>query len=143
MTNVWLNKKLWPSLGFVGGTVGAAGWILGAAQELASGGHATDATLVLLCAAGVLLTGGMMWSLWLAGNRLDLFVLVETLLGSSLVFGILSLWIMHARGVFAFAVDSSGVYSEWFAYAAPVFVFALMAVLCYPGIRRWLRRKQP
>ena len=69
--------------------------------------------------------------------------LCKTLLGSSLVFGILSLWIMHARGVVAFAVDSSGAYSEWFSYAAPVFVSALLVVMCYPGIRRWLHRKQP
>jgi hypothetical protein len=64
MENLWFNRNCMTSVGFLGGTLGAAGWILAASQELAWAGYRVDATLVFLCAAGVLLTGGTMWCLW-------------------------------------------------------------------------------
>jgi hypothetical protein len=135
-----LSRTLGTSLAWLGGTVGAAGWILGAADELAWAGRGTDAAYVFLCAAGVLLTGGTLWLLWLAGCRLSLLVVTEALLAASFTFGVLALWIMHKRDVVALAIDSSGRCPEELAYAAPAAVLAVMAILCCPPIRKWLQR---
>jgi len=140
MGNLSFNRTLLGTLGFLGGTVGAAGWILGAGEELAAAGYGTEATLVLLCAAGVLLTGGILWSLWLAGRNLSSFVLVLALLGASFTFGVLALYIMQTKGVVAFAIDSSGGYPEWLAYAAPIALLAIMACLWCTPIRERLQR---
>jgi len=142
MGNPWF-KIVWTSIAFIGATYGAAGWILGAGEQLASAGHGTDAALVRLCAAGVLLSGGIMWVLWLAGRRLNLFVVIELLLGASFTFGLLALWIMRVRGVVALAIDSSGGYPEGLAYAAPIALLAIMAILCWSPIRKRLQRTRP
>jgi hypothetical protein len=128
------------SLGFLGGTFGAAGWILAASQELAWAGCGTEAALVLLCATGVLLSGGALWCLWLAGRRLNLFVVIELLLGASFAFGVLAVWIMRMRGVTAFAIDSSGKYPKGLAYAAPAILIVITACLWFTPIRKRLQR---
>jgi hypothetical protein len=137
---LWQGRTFVVSLAILGATAGTGGWIYGASEELASGGRGADATLVLLCAAGVWLTGGVLWLLWLAGLRLNLLVVMNVLLGASSVFGVLALWIMRWRGVVAFAIDSSGKYPEWLAYAAPVALLAVMAMTWYPPIRKRLQR---
>lgn len=91
-------------------TTGAAGWILGAGCNLLRSDHAEVARPVFLCASGVLLIGGILWSLWLAGRRLHLFALIQMLPGASVVLGMAAIWIMRARGVVRFAVDPSGDY---------------------------------
>jgi hypothetical protein len=140
MGNLSFNRNLGGTLGFIGGTIGAAGWILGASEELAWAGYVTEASLVLLCAAGVLLTGGIMWCLWLAGRSLNPFVLIQALLGASFTFGVLALYTMRIRGVVAFAIDSSGRYPEGLAYAAPIALLAIMACLWCTPIRKRLHR---
>jgi len=135
------QRTFWISLVWIGISFGAAGWILGASEELVWAGLGVDAAYVLLCAAGVLLTGGILWWLTLVGRRLSLWIAMEVLLGASFVFGVSALWIMRLRGVVAFAVDSSGRYPEGLAYAAPVAVLAIMAVLWCPPVRKRLQRR--
>jgi hypothetical protein len=143
MFNVFASKTFVVSEIFLGGTLGAAGWILGASEELASAGSSTDANIVRLCAGGVFLVGGVMWLLWLTGRRLNVLLVVEILLGASFIFGTAALGIMQSRGVLALAVDSSGKYPEWLAYSAPVAILAIMAIILIPPIRRSLRRTTP
>jgi len=138
--NIRQSKTFCASLSLIGGTLGAAGWILGASGELAWAGRVTESALVLLCAVGVLLTGGAMWLLWRTGRSLNALVVINVLLGASIVFGVLALWIMRSRGVVAFAVDSEGNYPEWMAYAAPVALLAIMGITWFPPIRRRLQR---
>jgi hypothetical protein len=138
--NFWTSRTFEVSAIMLGATGGAAGWILGARQNLAAAGRDADAAIVFWCTAGVFLTGGVLWLLWVAGRRLSLLVVMDVLLGASLVFGVLALWIMHARGVLALALDPSGKYPEWLAWAAPVLVLAFLAGTWYPPIRRWFQR---
>ena len=138
--NARQGKTLGASLSLIGGTLGAAGWILGASSELTWAGQVTEAALVLLCAVGVLLTGGAMWLLWWWGRSLNALVVIDVLLAASFAFGVLALWIMRSRGVVAFAIDSDGNYPEWLAYAAPVVLLAFMAITWYPPIRRRLQQ---
>jgi len=138
--NFWQSRKFEGSLIFLGSTTGAAGWIFGARENLAEAGRSEDAALVLWCAAGVLLTGGILWLLWLIGRRLSVLVVMDVLLGASFAFGVLALWIIQSRGVLAIAVNSAGKYPEWLAWAAPIAVFAIMASTWLPPIRRRLQR---
>jgi hypothetical protein len=140
MGDLSFNRNLGGTLGFIGGTLGAAGWILGASEQLARAGYGTEAALVLLCAAGVLLTGGILWCWWLAGRRLNLFVLIQALLGASFTFGILALYTLRIRGVVAIAIDASGSYPDGLAYAAPIALLAIMAGLWCTPIRKRLHR---
>jgi hypothetical protein len=136
----WGSKTVEGSVALVGGTAGAAGWIYGAGENLASAGRTADAQLALLCTGGVCVAGGTMWLLWLAGRRLNLLFVMNVLLGASVLFGGLAVCILHSRGVLAIAVDPSGKYPEWLAWAAPVLVFAVLAGTWYPPIRRRLLR---
>ena len=140
MQNIWCNKRIWVSVGLIGATFGAAGWILGASTGLAIAGYGTDAVLVFSCAVGVLLSGVIIWSFWLAGRGLNAFVLMEALLGASLASGLLALWIMRVRGVVAFAVDPAGRHPEELAYVAPIALLAIMAILWLAPIRKRLQR---
>jgi hypothetical protein len=138
--SLWQGRTAIVSGAMIGATAGAGGWIYGASEELASAGRNNEATLVLLCAAGVWLTGGAMWLLWLAGLRLNLLVVTNVLLGASFAFGVLALWIMRSHGVVALAVDSSGKYPEWLAYGAPIVLLAFVGMTWFPPIRRRLQR---
>jgi len=128
------------SIACLGGTIGAAGWILGASWQLERAGLRPIAIDVLWCAAGVLLVGGVMWCLWLIQRKINVFALIQVLLGASCVFGVAALGIMGNQGVVAFAVDASGQYSEAFAYAAPAALLAIMACLWLPPIRKGMQK---
>jgi hypothetical protein len=152
----WSKYDTGITLALFGGTVGAAGWILGAALELTAApvqpaGMLLDIVVVLLCAAGVMLTGVFIWGLYLSGRRLSGFFMMESLLGSSLVFGIVAVGWMHARGVLALAVAGHGGHGQpgneiWeaigrhapqeLAYAAPLIILGVMAAIWWPPFRR-------
>ncbi len=121
--------------------VAAGGWIYGASDNLASVGCQADARLALLCDGGVILTGGIISLLWLAGRRLSTLAIINVLLAASFVFGVLALWIMHAHGVLAIALDPAGKYPEWLAGAVPVLLLLIMASTWYPAARRRLQRR--
>jgi hypothetical protein len=143
---------------FFGGTLGAAGWIFGAAIELMGApqkpaGIDVDIQMVLLCAAGVVLCGCFLGCLSLAGLRLSRFFVCETLLGASFVFGTAAIVWMHARGVLTLAVRGDGFRGQpgneiWeamgrhvrpeMAYAAPALILGLMAAAWWPPARRRL-----
>jgi hypothetical protein len=145
-------------LALVGGTLGVAGWIFGAALELMGApqkpaGLDLDIQVVLLCAAGVVLSGCFLGCLTLAGRRLSKFLMWETLLGASFVFGTAAIVWMQARGVLTLAVRGYAFRGQpgneiWeaigrhvrpeFAYAVPVIILALMAAACWPPARRRL-----
>jgi hypothetical protein len=150
------NNDTWMTLALFGGTVGAAGWILGAALELTAApvqpaGILLDIVVVLLCAVGVMLTGVFIWGLYLSGRRLCGFFMIESLLGTSLVFGIVAVGWMHARGVLALAVAGHGGHGQpgneiWeaigrhapqeLAYAVPLILLGLMAAIWWPPFRK-------
>jgi hypothetical protein len=141
-----------------GGSLGAAGWIFGAALELRGApqkpaGIDLDIQVVLLCAAGVVLCGFVLGCLSLAGLRLSTFLVWETLLGASFVFGTAAIVWMQARGVLTLAVRGYAFRGQpgneiWeaigrhvrpeLAYAAPVIILGLMAVAWWPPARRRL-----
>jgi len=146
------------TLGLAGGTIGAAGWIFGAALELMEApgqpaGIFLDILVVLLCAVGVMLTGVFVWRLYLSGRRLSGFFVIETLLGASLVFGTLAILWMHARGVLALAVGGRAESGQpgnevWetigrhvppeIVYAVPLIILGMMAAILWPPFRRRL-----
>jgi hypothetical protein len=152
----WSKYDTLFTLVLFGGTVGAAGWILGVALELAAApvqpaGLLLDIVVVLLCAVGVVLTGVFVWGLYLSGRRLSGFFMMESLLGSSLVFGIVAVAWMHARGVLALAVAGRGEHGQpgneiWeaigrhappeLAYAAPLIILGMMAAIWWPPFRK-------
>jgi hypothetical protein len=152
----WSNYDTWMTLALFGGTVGAAGWILGAALELAAApvqpaGILLDIVVVLLCAVGVMLTGVFIGGLYLSGRRLSGFFMIESLLGTSLVFGIVAVGWMHARGVLALAVAGHGGHGQpgneiWeaigrhappeLAYAAPLILLGMMTAIWWPPLRK-------
>ncbi len=98
-----MSKYDWGiTLGLAGGTIGAAGWIFGAAIELAADPSDSVGTLdilvVLLGAMGVMLTGFLLWCLYLSRRKISVFFVIEALLGASLVFGTLAiLWMQRAE----------------------------------------------
>jgi hypothetical protein len=139
-------------IALLGGSIGAAGWILGAVDELvAEKAGLLDIGVVVLCALGVLLTGFVLWRSYVAGRRLSTFWMIEALLGASFVFGMLAVCWMDARGVLAFATSAQADHGQpgnqiWealarhtparFAYAAPVILLAMMALVCWHPLRR-------
>jgi hypothetical protein len=146
------------NLGLFGGTLGAAGWILGAAFELMAApaqpaGILLDILVVLSCAIGVMLTGVFVWCLYLSRRRLSGFFVIETLLGASLVFGMLAIVWMHARGVLALAIgghtESGQPGNEvWetiarhvpqeIVYTVPLIILGVMAAIWWTPLRRSL-----
>jgi hypothetical protein len=139
-----------------GSTVGAAGWIVGAALELLSApapppGILLDVLVVLCCATTVLLIGLFVWRLYLAGRRLNVLFVVETLLGASLMLGTVALVWMDARGVLSLVVlsnaDSGQPGNEiWQAigrhvppklvYLVPLVILGLMGAVWWSPVRR-------
>ena len=152
----WSKYDTGITLALFGATVGAAGWILGAALEptaapVQPAGMLLDIDVVLLCAAGVMLTGVFIWRLYLSGRRLSGFFVIESLLGTSLVFGTIAVGWMYARGVLALAVAGHGGHGQpgneiWeaigrhtpqeLAYAAPLIILGMMAAIWWPPFRR-------
>jgi hypothetical protein len=152
----WSKYDTVITLALFGGTVGAAGWILGAALELTAApvqpaGILLDIVVVLLCAVGVMLTGVFIWGLYLSGRRLSGLFMMESLLGTSLVFGIVAVGWLHARGVLALAVAGHGGHGQpgneiWealgrhappeLAYAAPLILLGMMAAIWWPPFRK-------
>jgi hypothetical protein len=133
-THSWSRYDWGITACLAGGTVGAAGWILGAAEALTG----VDAIVVLLAACGVLLTGLAVWCLYLAGRRMSLFFIVQCLLGSSLVFGMFAIVWMHVRGVLAIALDANQRYPAVLGYAAPLVLFVFLAATWWPATRKWV-----
>jgi hypothetical protein len=147
--------SLW---GFFGGTLGAAGWIIGLALELRGApqkppGIDLDIQVVLLCAAGVVVSGFFVWCLSVVGLRLSAFWVWETLLGASFLFGTAAIVWMQVRGVLTLAVRGFAFRGQpgneiWeaigrharpeMAYAAPVMILFLMAAAWWPPARRLL-----
>lgn len=140
--------------GLVGGTVGAAGWILGAAEALvyapAGSVGMADVLVVLGCGLGVVLTGGVVWWLYLCRRRLNSFIVCEVLLGASAVFGTLAVAWMQIRGVLGFALGPEAGLGQpgneiWvalgrrvpqeLAYAVPLLLAGMMAALSWPPLR--------
>jgi hypothetical protein len=152
----WSKYDTGMTLALFGATVGAAGWILGAALELTAApvqpaGMLLDIDVVLLCAAGVMLTGVFIWALYLSGRRLSGFFMIESLLAASVIFGIVAVGWMHARGVLALAVAGHGGQGQpgneiWeaigrhapqeLAYAAPLIILGMMAAIWWPPFRK-------
>jgi len=161
----WSKYDWGLTVALAGGTFGAAGWIFGAAYELdaARSGVSTaamrwvwifgaaselnpapaesvgilDVLVVFSCAVGVVLTGVFLWCVYLSGRRLSVFVVGQTLLGASFLFGTVAIWWMHTRGVLALAVDANGNYPQEIAYAAPLIILGMMAAMWCPPFRRW------
>jgi hypothetical protein len=136
--NLWENRTVNFSIAIIGGTAGAAGWIYGAAENLAQAGCRGEAQLALFCDGGVILTGGILWLLWLAGCRLSVPLITDILLGASFVFGVLAIWIMHLHGVLVLALDPSGKYPEWLAWLAPIVLLVIIAITRYPPAHKWM-----
>ena len=156
----WSKYDTGITLALFGATVGAAGWILGAALELTAApvqpaGMLLDIVVVLLCAGGVVLSGVLIWGLYLSGRRLSGFFMMESLLGSSLVFGIIAVGWMRARGVLALAVAGHGGDGQpgneiWeaigrhapqeLAYAAPLIILGMMAAIWWAPVRKRMFR---
>jgi hypothetical protein len=158
----WSKYDSGITLALFGVTLGADGWILGAAFGLLTGaaqaqpqpaGIGWDILVVFLCALGVPLAGVFLWRFYLSGRRLSRFFVIETLLGSSFVFGTCAIVWMHARGVLALAVAGSAETGQpgdaiWIAlsrhlppeltYAAPLIILALMAAAWWPPCRKRL-----
>lgn len=155
----WSKHDTLITLALFGATGGAAGWILGAALELSAApvqpaAILLDITVVLFCALGVVLTGVLIWGLYLSGCRLSGFFMIESLLGSSLAFGIVAVAWMHARGILAIAVAGHGGPSQYgqpgnaiweaigrhapqeLAFAAPLIILGMMAAIGWTPIRR-------
>jgi hypothetical protein len=162
MANRAMSKYDWRiTLALLSGSVGAAGWIFGAALNLLSAPPGSvgvlDVGVVFLCALGVMLAGFVVWCLYLSGHGLNRFLVIETLLGASLAFGTLAVWWMHTRGVLALAVaggDDLGqpgaLLLHWiippreeFAHAVPVIVLIAMALMWWPSARRRLFGDSP
>jgi hypothetical protein len=154
------------SLQLFAGSIGAAGWILGAAVELMGApglpqAPSSDVDVVLLCAGGVLLTGFVIWLLFLCGRRLSVFWIGELLLGASLVFGTMAIVWMDVRGVLPLATAGHGgslFHGQpgneiWeaigrrlppkLAYAVPLLLLGLMAAAWWPPLRRRLFAGRP
>jgi hypothetical protein len=151
----WSKRDTLFTLGLFGGAVGAAGWILGVANELLAApappaGILLDILMVCLGAVGVLMMGVFLWCLYLSGRRLRVAFMIEALLGASLVFGTLALMWIHARGVLTLAVRGFAGSGQpgnevWeaigrdlppeFAYAAPLLILVLMALTWWPCSR--------
>jgi hypothetical protein len=55
-----------------------------------------------------MLTGAVLWVLYLSGRRLSTFGIMQSLLGSSLVFGTIAIAWIHARGLLPFAMAGYG-----------------------------------
>jgi hypothetical protein len=134
------HKRLLISEAMIGGTGGAAGWMIGAGVNLASAGRSADANLVWLCTAGVFATGAILWVLMMAGWKLSTLLVAEVLLASSFIFGTLALWLLHLRGVLALALDPAGRYPERLASSAPVVLLAIMATMAWESARRRRRK---
>jgi hypothetical protein len=138
--NFWSSKTFETSPIILGGTAGAAGWIYGASENLARAGCMAEARLVFLCAACVVLTGGIIWLLWLVGCRLSALLVIDLLLGASFLFGVLALWVMQSRGVLAVAIDPpAGRYPEWLAWTAPVVLLIVMGITWFAPVRKRLQ----
>jgi hypothetical protein len=156
--SLWSQRDTIIALGIFGGSLGAAGWIFGAASELMAApaqpnGIGADIFVVVLCAVGVLLTGTVIWCQYLSGRRLSVFFMVETLLGASLMFGTAALFWIHARGLLPLVVQGHSGSGQpgneiWeaigrhvppeMAYLAPLIILAIMLVLWWNPIRRRL-----
>jgi hypothetical protein len=154
----WSKRDTLMTLGLFGGAVGAAGWILGVANELLwapapPAGIILDMLMVCLGAVGVLMMGVFVWCLYLSGRRLRVAFIIETLLVASLVFGTLALVWIHARGVLPVAVKGYGGSGQpgngvWeaigrdlppeLAYAAPLLILGFMALIWWPRSRKRL-----
>jgi hypothetical protein len=101
---LWSKTDTVMTVALFGGTLGATGWIFGMVLELLAAPAqpadiGEDILVVLLCAGGVLLTGIFVWCLYLFGRRLSHLIVMEVLLGASLVFGTLALIWIDARGL--------------------------------------------
>jgi hypothetical protein len=119
------------------GGCGAAGWIYGAAENLTlAGAPALDVVVVLSCAAAVFLTSVFWVCHYFSGRRQNAFVVVQSMLGASLVFGTIAVSWMHARGTLVLALDPNKRFPPALAFLAPLLILALMAALCWPPIRR-------
>jgi hypothetical protein len=140
MVNFFASRTFEGSAALLGATAGAAGWIFGASENLATAGHTADAHLALFCSAGVFVAGGTMWLQWLTGRRLNLLFVMNVLLAASILFGGMAVWMLHSRGVLAIAVNPSGKYPEWLAWLAPIVLVAILASTWYPPLRRRLLR---
>ncbi|HET6325709.1 MAG TPA: hypothetical protein VFG04_13605 [Planctomycetaceae bacterium] len=143
---------------FFGGTLGAAGWIFGIAFELMGApqkpaGVELDIQVVLLCAAGVVLFGFFLGCLSLAGLRLSTFLIWQTLMGASFIFGTAAIMWLQSRGVLTLAVRGYAFKGQpgneiWeaigrhvrpeFAYAAPALILGFMAAAWWPPLWRAL-----
>ena len=154
--STWSTADTKITLGLFGSTIGAAGWILGATFELMSATKQTadmllDIVVVLSCAFGVMLTGVFIWALYLSGRRLSCFLVIETLLGASFVFGVVAVAWMHARGVLPLILGAhvgSGqpgnelwvTIGRWLppeiVWAAPLLILVTMLVFWWPPLRR-------
>jgi hypothetical protein len=156
----WSKYDSGITVALFGATLGAAGWILGAAFGLLTGaaqprpaGIGWDILVAFSCAAGVGLVGVWLWCMYLSGRRLSRLFVIGTLLGSSFVFGTFALVWMHVRGVLALAVLGSADTGQpgdaiWIAlsrrlppelaYAAPLILLALMAAAWWPPSRKRL-----
>lgn len=148
------------ALGLSGGSLGAAGWILGAAIEIQMAPGLPQATtldlfVVVLCASGVLLTGAIIWCLYLSGRRLSVVAITNTLLGASIGFGTLAIVWIDVRGLLPQAVRGFGGRGQpgneiWeslgrhvspqMVYAVPVLILLVMGFINWPPIGRHLLR---
>jgi hypothetical protein len=91
MSNQSMSTYDWKiTLGLAGGTIGAAGWIFGAAFALVAAPSDSvgilDILVVFLCAMGVVLTGFVVWRLFHSRRKLSVFFVIEALLVTSFDF---------------------------------------------------------
>ena len=109
-----------------------------------------DILVVLLCASCVVLTGFVVWCLYLSGRRLNSVVVCEALLGASLAFGTLAIVWLHTRGVLALALGGRAEIGQpgneiWvaighhipqkLAYAAPLILMGMMVGIGWLPLR--------
>jgi hypothetical protein len=143
-----------------GGAVGAAGWIFGMVLELNAATSprpaeiGDDIFVVLLCASAVLLTGTVVWCLYLVDCKLSHMLVTQSLLGASLVFGTIALLWIDVRGLLPIVTAGRSGMGQpgneiWealgrdlpprFVYIVPLVLLGMMAANWrLPVARRWL-----
>ncbi|MEM7454182.1 MAG: hypothetical protein AAF456_07480 [Planctomycetota bacterium] len=121
-----------------GGTLGAMGWILGAALNLLFEGYFFDAAFTVLCSLGVAFGGLWAFRQKQAGKVVNMWVLVVGLLTGSMIFGLCAFLWLHQRGTLEPIIDPEGKYPLFLNFLAPALIGVAILVTMIPPVRKWL-----
>ena len=135
------QKRRVPYGAILGGSLGAAGWLLGMTLKALTIGQLANAVFPAIAAILVIMVGVWLLMVRMQGKRIRVWTAIQILMFASACFGMMACLALHWRDGLEPLIDPQEQYPLIVNFLAPIIIVMLMGVLMIPKFKNFLNRE--